>query len=313
MAVIAGFGGRIWQKTFGNWRFRRNFPLYLMLVPMLISLAVFNYAPMYGLLIAFQEYDPLLGFKGSPFVGLLQFQRLFSDPDVWNVTRNTVVIATGKIILGQLFSIGFALLLNEVRVRWYKRSVQTISYVLHFVSWVIYGGILLDILRLSGAVNRAIAALGLQPVSFLGNPRVFPLTMIVTDAFKGFGFGAIIYLAALTSIDPTLHEAAAVDGATRWQRIRHVTLPGIAPTIVLMTSLSLGSILNAGFEQILVLYNQVVYSTGDIIDTYVYRTSLLGYQFSFGTAVGMLKSVAGFGLLSLSYWLADRFANYRIF
>ncbi len=284
-----------------------------MLLPAVIGLALFTYYPMYGLIIAFQRFDPLLGFSRSPFVGLENFRRIFSTPDTYAIIRNTLVIAAGKLALGLLASLAFALLLNEVRVAWFKRTIQSLSYVLHFLSWVILGGILLRILSLDGIVNQGIRAIGLPPIFFLGDTRVFPFTMIVTDVWKEFGFGAIIYLAAITSIDPTLYEAAAVDGANRWQRMRHITLPSIAPVVALVACLSLGSILNAGFEQILVLYNPVVFATGDIIDTYVYRAGLLNYEFSLATAFGLLKSVVGLILIALSYWLAERFANYRIF
>jgi putative aldouronate transport system permease protein len=294
-------------------RLRRLLPLYIMLLPAVIGLALFTYYPMYGLIIAFQRFDPLLGFSRSPFVGLENFRRIFSTPDTYAIIRNTLVIAAGKLALGLLASLAFALLLNEVRVAWFKRTIQSLSYVLHFLSWVILGGILLRILSLDGIVNQGIRAIGLPPIFFLGDTRVFPFTMIVTDVWKEFGFGAIIYLAAITSIDPTLYEAAAVDGANRWQRMRHITLPSIAPVVALVACLSLGSILNAGFEQILVLYNPVVFATGDIIDTYVYRAGLLNYEFSLATAFGLLKSVVGLILIALSYWLAERFANYRIF
>lgn len=294
-------------------RLCRLLPLYIMLLPAVIGLALFTYYPMYGLIIAFQRFDPLLGFSRSPFVGLENFRRIFSTPDTYAIIRNTLVIAAGKLALGLLASLAFALLLNEVRVAWFKRTIQSLSYVLHFLSWVILGGILLRILSLDGIVNQGIRAIGLPPIFFLGDTRVFPFTMIVTDVWKEFGFGAIIYLAAITSIDPTLYEAAAVDGANRWQRMRHITLPSIAPVVALVACLSLGSILNAGFEQILVLYNPVVFATGDIIDTYVYRAGLLNYEFSLATAFGLLKSVVGLILIALSYWLAERFANYRIF
>ena len=295
------------------WRFRRKLPLYLMLVPGFVILALFHYYPMYGVIIAFQKYEPLLGFTNSPWVGLDNFRALFQNPDVAIILRNTVVIALGKIILGQLASIVFALLLNEVRLALFKRVVQTASYVLHFLSWMIFGAIIIDLLKLDGAINQILRALSIEPVLFLGEPGLFQPTAIFTDIWKSFGWGAIIYIAALTSIDPTLYEAAAVDGAGRWQRIRHITLPGIAPTIVLLSCLSLGGVLNAGFEQVFVLYNSRTLETADIIDTYVYRVGLIGFQYSFATAVGLLKSLVSLVLISLSYYLAARLANYRVF
>jgi putative aldouronate transport system permease protein len=296
-----------------SWRFRRKLPLYLMLVPGFVILAMFHFYPMYGVVIAFQKYEPLLGFTNSPWVGLDNFKALFTNPDIAVILRNTVVIALGKIVLGQLASIVFALLLNEIRLALFKRVVQTASYILHFLSWMIFGAIIIDLLKLDGAVNRLLGAFSVDPVLFLGEPVLFQPTAILTEVWKSFGWGAIIYIAALTSIDPTLYEAAAVDGAGRWQRIRHITLPGIAPTIVLLSCLSLGGVLNAGFEQVFVLYNSRTLETADIIDTYVYRVGLIGFQYSFATAVGLLKSLVSLVLITLSYYLAGRLANYRIF
>jgi len=296
-----------------DWRVRRRLPLYVMLLPALVGLLLFRYYPMYGIIIAFKKFEPLRGFAGSPWVGFKNFQQMFNMPDSWEILRNTLVIAIGKIGLGQAFSVVFALLLNEVRLRWFKRTVQSVTYMLHFLSWMIFGGILIDMLASRGIVNSVLASVGLQPVRFLTDAAIFPFTAIATDIWKSFGFGAVIYLAALTGIDPALHEAAAVDGATRWLRLRHVTLPGISSTIVLMAALSLGWVMDAGLEQLLVLCNPAVYSTGDIIDTWVYRTGLLGLQFSLGTAVGLFKGVVSLILISLSYYLADRLANYRIF
>jgi putative aldouronate transport system permease protein len=295
------------------WKTKQLFPLYLMLLPTLILLIIFSYLPMYGIVIAFQNFKPLLGVTKSPFVGFDQFQRLFSLPDTWEIFRNTLVIAVSKLILGQLASLTLAILLHEVTVRWFKGLVQTCTYVLNFLSWVIFGGILIDMLLTNGLVNQMLSAIGLPRIPFLTDPAIFPVTLIVTDVWKGFGFGAVIYLAALTNVDPVLYEAAAVDGANRWHSLWHVTIPSIIPIIVLVACLNLGSVLNAGFEQVLVLYNTQVMSTGDIIDTFVYRVGLQQYSYSFETAVGLLKSVISMGLISISYYLASRYANYRIF
>jgi len=238
---------------------------------------------------------------------------VFTNPDIALIMRNTLSIAIGKIVMHQLAGVTFALLLNEIRIQWYKRIVQTLSYLLHFLSWMIFGGILLDLLSLAGVVNLVLKTVGLNKIPFLMQPNLFQPVAILSETWKEFGWAAIIYLAALTAIDPTLYEAAAVDGASRWQRLWNVTLPSIAPTIVLLSCLSLGGVLNAGLEQVLVLYNARTYATADIIDTYVYRAGLLQTQFSLAAAVGLLRSVIGLGLISLSYYLADRLANYRIF
>lgn len=295
------------------WRFRRNLPLYFLMLPAIVVMLIFSYWPMYGILIAFKNYKPLIGMDLSPWVGLLNFQRLVSQPVIWSIFRNTVIIAVGKIIFGQIASLILAILLHEVVSVWYKRVIQNLTYVLNFFSWVIFGGIVVDILGLDGGVNQILAAIGFQKIGFVSDPAVFPSMLIGTDVLKTFGFGAIIYLAALTSVDPTLYESAVVDGANRFQRLWYVTLPTIAPTVVLMACLSLGSVLNAGMDQVLVLQNPQVLSSGEIIDTFVYKMGLINFQYSFATAVGLLKSVIGLIMISLSYFLADRLANYRIF
>ncbi len=264
-----------------------------------------------ALRIAFQKFTPATGFS-SPWVGLSNFEFLFRQPNFVRTIGNTLYIAVFKLVLTQIVSILFALMLNEVKCSTLKRSVQTVAYIPNFLSWVVLAGMLIDILSTDGLLNQITGLFGAKPVSFLGNPKVFPWTMIISDIWKNFGYGAIIYLAALTSVDPGLYEAAALDGAGRFRRIWHVTLPAIAPTIILMSLLSLGSLLNAGFEQIYNLYSPSVYQTGDIIDTYMYRLGMIEAQYSFGTAVGLFKSVISCFLISVSYWAADKFAGYRI-
>lgn len=297
--------------------FRQHWMLYAMLVPALILLALFHFYPIWGVLIAFKDYSPVKGILESPWVGLDNFRRFFESQNAWLIIRNTLFIAVGKIVFVQLVALMFALMLNEVRIRLFKRAVQTATTLPHFLSWVIIGGIMVQILSTTGVVNRLIGVLGIAPIRFLGKADIFPWTLIFSEVWKEFGFSAVIYLAALTAINPELYEAAAVDGAGRFARLFYITLPGIRPTIILMACLSLGGVLNAGFEQVLVLYNPVVYKTGDIIDTFVFRVGLVGQggvpDYSLGAAVGLLKSGIGFVLILLSYWLADRFANYRIF
>lgn len=297
--------------------FKQHWMLYAMLVPAFVLLALFHFYPLWGVLIAFKDYSPVRGIFDSPWVGLDNFRRFFDSRNALPVIRNTVFIAVGKIIFLQLAALVFALMLNEVRIRIFKRAVQTATTLPHFLSWVIIGGIMVQILSTTGILNRFIGLIGMPPIRFLGNPDIFPWTLIFSEVWKEFGFSAVIYLAALTAINPELYEAAAVDGAGRFARLFYITLPGIRPTIILMACLSLGSVLNAGFEQVLVLYNPVVYRTGDIIDTFVFRVGLVGQggmpDYSLGTAVGLLKSGIGFFLILFSYWLADRFANYRIF
>lgn len=284
---------------------------HLMLLPGVILVFIFSYIPLYGIVIAFQDYNPALGFD-SPWVGLEHFKYLFSQPNFLRTIWNTLYIAIFKIIGNIVIPVIFALLLNEVINIHFKRVMQTLIYIPNFISWVIMAGILMDILANDGMVNQFINLLGFESVNFLGDPSVYPWTMIISDIWKGFGYGTVIYLAALTSIDPILYDAASIDGATRWQKIKMITIPLLVPTIILMLVLSLGSVLNAGFDQIYNTYGPIVYETGDIIDTYVYRLGIQQAQFDVGAAVGLFKSVVSAFLVGLSYILADKLAGYRI-
>jgi putative aldouronate transport system permease protein len=293
-------------------KLRQQRAYHLMLIPSIVLVFIFSYLPFYGMIIAFQEYNPGLGFK-SPWNGLGNFEYVFRQPNFVRTIWNTLYMSCFKLIGGVVVPVVFALLLNEMRKVVMKRTFQTLVYIPNFLSWVIMAGIFVDILGADGIVNSFLGLLGVKPVSFLGNPSIFPWTMIVTDIWKGFGFGTVVYLAALTSIDPGLYEAALIDGAKRWKQTIYITLPLLAPTIILMTVLALGNILNAGFDQIYNLYSPVVYQTGDIIDTYVYRLGIQQAQYSVATAVGFFKSIVSSILVILSYILAYRVAGYRIF
>jgi ABC-type polysaccharide transport system, permease component len=286
---------------------------YLMLQPGLLLLVLFSIVPMFGILIAFQDFNPGKGIFRSSFVGLEHFEYMFTLNDTADIFFNTIFIAVMKIAGNLIVPLVFALMLHELRLMWMKRTIQTIVYLPHFLSWVILGGILLDIFAYRGPINQILASFGVEPILFFGKAELFPFLVVGSDVWKEFGFNTIIYLAALTGINPNLYEAASMDGASRMRLLWHVTLPGIRTTVVLLAVLSLGNVLNAGFDQIFNLYNPLVYSTGDIIDTWVYRMGLLNLQYELATAVGLLKSVAGFALISLSYYLAYRYANYRIF
>lgn len=295
-------------------KFGQTWQLHLMVLTGLVFLVIFAYIPMVGIVIAFQDFLPTKGFFGSPWVGLANFKYMFELPDTMLVLKNTVIIASWKIILGFVTPLVFALLLNEAKNSVIKRSVQTMVYFPHFLSWVILGGIFVDIFSLNGgAINQIIAFFGIRPIFFLGDKYWFRVIIILTDVWKEFGFGTIIYLAALAGIDPNQYEAAEIDGANRWKQVLHVTLPGIATVAVLLGTLSIGNVLNAGFDQIFNLYNTLVLDTTDIIDTWVYRMGILKAQYGLATAVGLLKSVIGLILITASYKLAKRFANYRIF
>jgi len=294
-----------------NRRFAKHY--CVMLLPGLIWLFFFSVVPMFGLVIAFQDFNPGAGVLHSDWVGLDNFEYMFALGDSRTIFFNTIFIAVLKIVANLIVPLVFALMLNEVRLKVFKRWVQTIVYLPHFMSWVILSGILLDIFAYTGPVNQILSVFGVKPVLFFARADLFPAIVVGSDVWKEFGFNTIIYLAALTGINPSLYEAAAVDGATRLKRLWHVTLPGIGSTVVLLAALSLGNVLNANFDQIFNLYNPLVYSTGDIIDTWVYRTGLLDLQYGLATAVGLLKSVISFILIALSYLLASKFANYRIF
>ena len=293
-------------------KIKKQLPYHLLLIPGVVLVFIFSYIPLYGLIIAFQKYNPSMGFS-SPWVGLENFIYLFNQPNFVRTIWNTFYISFFKLVGSVVVPVTVALLLNEIRHDKIKRSFQTLVYIPNFLSWVIMAGMLMDILGSNGIVNSLITSLGFNEVNFLGSPSVFPWTMIVTDIWKGFGFGTVVYLAALTSIDPGLYEAAMVDGAKRWKQTIYITIPLLLPTIILMTVLALGNVLNAGFDQIFNLYSPVVYESGDIIDTYVYRLGLQQAQYSVGTAVGLFKSVISFILVALSYLLADKGAGYRIF
>ncbi|GAA0137415.1 sugar ABC transporter permease [Paenibacillus sp. YSY-4.3] len=286
---------------------------YLMLLPGLIWLVFFNLLPMYGILMAFKDFNPGIGLLKSPWIGLENFNYMFELDDSKEIFANTITIAFAKMVGNLIVPLVFALMLNEVKNRLFTRSVQTIVYLPHFLSWVIVAGIMLDLFSYSGLVNQLLALFGVEPVLFFASPQIFPSLVVGSDIWKEFGFGAIIYFAALTSINPEMYEAAAIDGASQFRRLISITLPSVLPVAVLLGTLSLGNILNAGFDQIFNLYNPMVYSSGDIIDTWVYRVGLINMQYGLATAVGLLKSVVGLFLISISYTLAYRFANYRIF
>lgn len=294
---------------------RKNTILYLMLLPGIVLTLIFNYLPMAGLVIAFKQFKPWLGITGSPWVGLDNFRLMLQREDSLQVIWNTFAIASMKIVTNLVIPVTFALLLNEVRHSFFKRAIQTLVYMPHFLSWVILGGILLDMLSSQGLVNGMLLPLfGIDhPILFLGDNNWFRAVVIASDSWKEFGFSTIVFLATLAGINPSYYEAAEVDGATRWEQTVHITLPSMIPIITVVGTLSLGNVLNAGFDQIFNLYNPLVYAKGDIIDTFVYRIGVLNGQFGLGTAVGLFKSAVGFIMIVTAYRLAYKLANYRIF
>ena len=287
--------------------------LYLMLLPGVIYFLIFRYWPIYGLVIAFKDYRALDGILGSPWVGLQNFQALVDSPLFLRAVKNTFVISFLKLVIGFPPPIILALMLNEVRIMGFKRIVQTISYLPHFLSWVIIYGLLVALLGPGrGLINQWIQNLGRDPIAFLTNPRWFIGIIVASEIWKEVGWGAIIYLAALTTINPELYEAASMDGASRLRQIWHISLPGILPVILLLFRLRLGHVLDAGFDQIYILYNPLVYDTSDIIDTWVFRNGIEQFRFSLATAASFFKSVFGLLLLLGANQLAKRYAEQGI-
>ena len=294
---------------------KKELQLHLMVLPAVILVLIFSYFPLYGLKIAFQRFIPAKGLFGNQrFVGWDNFKYVMSLPNFLPVLRNTFIIAGLKIILNLIVPVTVALMLNEITSSKVKRPIQTIIYFPHFLSWIIFGGILIDLLSpSSGIVNKFITALGGKAIYFLGDNRYFRGTVIVTDVWKNFGYGTIVYLAAITGIDVTLYEAAQIDGANRWQQTWHVTLPGIRMTVILMMVLALGRVLNAGFDQLYNLCKPIVYESGDILDTFVYRLGLENGAFGPATAVGLFRSVVSLFFISTAYTVAYKLFDYRLF
>ncbi|MBZ4665442.1 ABC transporter permease subunit [Mahella sp.] len=286
---------------------------YLMMLPGMLWLLLFSIVPMFGIIMAFQDYNPGQGILHSQWIGLENFRYLFQLDDSKQVIINTLIISIGKIVLNLIVPLAFALLLNEVRNLRYKKFVQTVVFIPHFLSWVIMASIVIGIFGYNGVVNTIAGWFGAQPQLFMADSSIFRELLVGTEVWKEFGYNAVIFLAALTSVNPNLYEAAAIDGANRWQSMWHITLPELTPTIVLLGVLSLGNVLNAGFDQVYNLYNPLVYSTADILDTWIYRLGLQNLQFSLATAAGLLKSAVSFILITVSYVLAYKFADYRIF
>lgn len=299
------------QIRLGRAKIQINY--WIMCLPAILWLVFFHLYPMLGNWIAFVDYSPRKGIFGSEFVGLKHFKYLFSLKDVRNVISNTVVIAVAKIILNLIVPLVFALMLNEVKNVHFKKFVQTIVYLPHFISWVILASILSKIFGYTGIYNYVMGMFGVEPTVLMANSSFFRWFIIIGEVWKECGFNAIIYLAALTSISPNLYEAAAIDGASRWQSMWSITLPSLKSTVVLLATLAMGSVLNAGFDQVFNLYNPMVYNVADIIDTWVYRIGLVNMNYSLGTCIGLFKSVISMGLLTTSYALAYKFADYRIF
>jgi putative aldouronate transport system permease protein len=283
---------RTWRRAL-----RRDWQLYSLAILPLLFFAIFRYLPMLGNVIAFRRYQAGGALLGEYWVGLHYFKLFWSDPTFWQVFTNTLIIGGLTLLFCFPAPIILALLLNEVRVRWMKRAVQTISYMPHFLSIVVVAGIVLDMVALDGVVNQALKAVGQDTVAFIQEPGWFRTIYVSSEMWQTVGWGTILYLAALTTIDQNLYEAARVDGASRWRQTWHVTLPGIRPTMVTLLILNIGSFMAVGFEKVLLLYNPLTYPTADVISTYLYRVGVQGGSFSYAAAIGLFEAVIGLTLV----------------
>ncbi|WP_409342524.1 ABC transporter permease [Paenibacillus sp. MBLB4367] len=276
---------------------RRPF-LYMLLVPVIAYFIVFKYFPLYGEIIAFKEFRLADGIWGSKWVGLEHFSRLLHSSDLWKIIRNTLLLNVYSLCIGFPVPIALAIVINEVRVEWYKRVVQNLLYLPHFLSWIILGTIVIGLLSPgSGFINYVLKAFGLDPVYFMGSTFWWPLVYVFSGIWRDAGFGTILYLAAMSSIDPHLYEAARMDGGGKMRQIWHVTLPGIRSTIALMLVLQMGRMLDVGFEHVWVLTNPMVTSVSDVMSTYIYRLGLVNLQYSYTTAIGLIQSLVGLVLV----------------
>ena len=307
------------QKTEGKEKKKkkslyRTRELHIMLIPAVLFTTFFAYLPIFGLVMAFQDFKPLMGFRESPFVGLQQFRYIFTMPSFRTAFVNTMIISFFKIILSILVPMILSLMLNEVTKSWFKRSVQTIVFIPYFFSWAILAGMILEIFAYDGIINNTMLHLfGTDPTAFLVSNKYFRTIIIGSDVWKGMGYNTVLLLAAITNVDPTLYEAAQVDGAGRWKQVLHVTLPCILPMVAVLTVLGLGNILNAGFEQILIMYNPTVEKTVDILDTLVYRLGMTSHQYSAAADTGLFKSVISLIFVGTSYLILYKKSDYRVF
>jgi putative aldouronate transport system permease protein len=293
--------------------YKKHITLFIMFVPAIIYFALFKYVPMYGVTIAFKEFSLAKGILNSPWIGFENFKNLMNNSLFLRALKNTLIISLLKWMVGFPAPIIFALLLNEIRNAWLKKTVQTISYLPHFLSWIVLSGIFTTLLSPSnGAVNYIIKALGGEPIYFLASNIWFRPVLVLTGFWKGVGWGTIIYLAAISGISPEMYEAAHCDGATRFQKMIYITLPSIAPIITIQLILSTGNLLEAGFDQVFNLYNEAVYETADIIDTYIYRNGLQKMMYAESTAVGLFKNVIGFILVVGTNAVAKQINEYGL-
>ncbi|MGG1550318.1 ABC transporter permease [Paenibacillus ferrarius] len=300
-----------WLQTIRkDWK--RHWAIYLMAIPVIAYYLIFHYGPMYGLQIAFKEYSPAKGILGSPWVGFKHFESFFNGIYFWRLIKNTILLNVYDLVFGFPAAIVLALLLNEIRQARFKRVVQSISYLPHFVSIVVVAGLMVDFLSRSGLVNQIIGIFGIEPIDFLKEAGWFRFLFVSSGIWQGIGWGSIVYLAAISTIDPTLYEAGRMDGANRWKQTLHITIPGIMPTIVILFILQMGNMLTVGSEKVLLLYNPLTYDTADVISTYVYRKGVLEASYGFTAAVGLFNSVISFILIVTANTVVKRISENKL-
>ena len=302
------------EKRYLSHQIYKSRYLLLLFLPCLIYYILFKYIPMWGVMISFKDFKPFIGFADSAWVGMKHFSNFFSSPDAWRIIRNTLQLGIYSLIWGFPFPILFALLLNEVTSLRYKKVVQTVSYMPHFLSAVVVCGMIITFLSpIRGVINQMIGAFGVEPINFMAQARYFRTIYVVSDIWQQIGWGAIIYIAAISNVDTQLYEAAMIDGASKWRQIRSITLPCIAPTIVTMLILRTGSILEVGLEKVLLLQNPAIYESADIIATYVYRQGVAGSNMSYATAIGLFSALTNLILLVSANFLSKKFSETSLF
>lgn len=289
---------------------KKDYMFYLMILPGILYFIIFKYLPMLGIIIAFQDYKPYWGIKGilsAKFVGIKWFRRFFNSIYAGRLISNTLIINFHKLVWGFPAPIILALMLNEIIHNKFKKAIQTISYIPHFLSWVIVSGLLQQLVTVDGGfVNEVIKLFGGEPILFLGSTKYFRSLLVISDIWRGIGWGSIVYLAAISGIEQELYESAKIDGASTIQKMWHITIPSILPIISIMLILRIGDLMDANFQQIMLLLNSQVYSVGDVIDTYVYREGILNMNYSYSMAVSLFKSIVGLVLVLFSNWSAKR-------
>lgn len=300
-----------WKATKRD--FRMNWQIYLLAVPIVVYFILFSYVPMAGIVMAFERFNPKMGYFKSPWIGFDNFKDFFGSYYFWRLLRNTFLISFLTLLFAFPMPIVFALLLNEIRNRYFKKTIQTLSYLPHFISMVVIAGLIKDFTDSDGLITMMVVALGGTQRNLLSDPDLFRTIYVGSEIWQGIGFGSIIYLASLSNVDQELYEAAIIDGAGRWKQTWHITLPGIAPTIIIMLIMRMGSLFSVGFEKIILLYNPMTYETADVISSFTYRKGLLEANYGYSTAVGLFNSVINFAMLLVANWISRKYSETSLF